>query len=101
MGCIHSLEINESKIKPIINSSNIGSPKSPINEDPKSPGYNTPHINESNKHTNNNTGTSISDFTKPNLRIRIPSENKSKVIKYTWKKYIDEDDESYSLFCRF
>jgi hypothetical protein len=93
MGCIHSSEMIETKVVPKILSnigSNIGSPKSPISEDPRSPGYNTP--DKSSKHT---------EETKPNLRIRIPSENKSKVMKYTRKKYIDEDDESYSLFCKF
>lgn len=99
MGCIHSSEMIETKVVPKILSGVLysGSPKSPINEDPRSPGCNTPNINESNKHTNNST----SEFTKPNLRIRIPSENKSKVIKHTRNKYIDEDDESYSLFCKF
>lgn len=104
MGCIHSLEMNENKIKPkpTVDSLNTGSPKSPMNEDPRSPGYNTPNINESNKDTNiNNNNISTSEFAKPNLRIRIPSENKSKVIKYTRNKYIDEDDESYCLFCKF
>ena len=88
MGCIHSSEIIESKLDTI----NTGSPKSPINEDPKSPGYNTPEINGQNKQN---------EFAKPNLRIRIPSENKSKIITYTRNKYIDEDDESYSLFCKY
>jgi len=94
MGCIHSLEINENKVKPIVNSLNIGSPKSPINEDPISPGYYTPELSGHDK---------IDEFTKPNLRIRIPSENKQKVVKYTKNKYIDEDDvtESYTLFCNY
>jgi len=84
MGCIYS-EITKNK-QDIIN---IGSPKSPMNEDPISPGYTTPDVNGQNK-----------ENAKPNLRIRIPSDDKSKMIIYTRKKYIDEDEESYSLFSK-
>ena len=87
MGCIHSSEIIESKHDII----GTGSPKSPFNEDPRSPGYNTPEINGQNKQN---------EYAKPNLRIRIPSENKSKIIKYSRNKYVDDDDESYGLFSR-
>ena len=87
MGCIYSSEITKNK-QDIVN---IGSPKSPINEDPISPGYNTPEVNGQNKQN---------EYAKPNLRIRIPSEDKSKMIIYTRKKYIDEDDESYTLFSK-
>jgi hypothetical protein len=94
-------KIQPNKIKPNIESFNIGSPKSPISEDPRSPGYKTPDVNEANQLNKPNEETY--KFTKPNLRIRIPSENRSKIIKYTRNKYLDENatDESYSLFCRY
>jgi hypothetical protein len=85
MGCIYSSEITKNK-QDIIN---IGSPNSPMNEDPISPGYTTPEVNGQNK-----------ENSKPNLRIRIPSDDKSKMIIYTRKKYIDEDTESYCLFSK-
>jgi hypothetical protein len=59
------------------------SPKSPINEDPLTPN-NTPILN-------------TNEYSKPNLRIRIPNDN----IINKKNKYRYSDDETYSLICNF
>jgi hypothetical protein len=82
MGCIQSKD-NLSIDNKIIKGTSYGSPKTPINEDPQSP--------------NNTPISNIKEYSKPNLRIRIPND---RIINKINKLY-NSDEESYSLLCKF
>jgi hypothetical protein len=82
MGCFQSKN-NINIDNKIIKSTSYGSPKTPINEDPQSP--------------NNTPISNINEYSKPNLRIRIPSDD----IINKKNKYRYSDDKTYSLICNF